>query len=403
MITRLYDKKFFASFLALSLLASPVVANAQMSKVPTLSGEIPTVADIDPYVMPEDYPQDILQHFEENTDARSYIIIDTQTNRILAEKQGNTPYPIASMSKMLPVYLAYQAIQDGKIKLDDKIKIPQEIEDNMSFNPEMSSMGLYADTEYTVEELIYGIMLLSGNDATSALMWHLYGSEQDAVKAIRSLLDSWNIQNYGFYTTSGIPNQYIPESWWIQGSNSSNENTMSAADVAYVAQKLITDFPQILEVTSSQTYTAQEGTEREIIMSNPNQLLPGGAYGREGITGLKSGTTDLAGKNFVATGTENNRSIIAVAMGVFDRPDMELSSYWEIEILLNKLAEYPDLYQNEQLPTNIPEVPVPKETSASDESDTSEQPNQNESIPTENRRDNPLTNFMKSIFDFFNL
>lgn len=400
MTSHKFLKKTMVGLLALSLGFSPLTASAQLSKVPVLNGEMPVIPEQDPFVLPDDYPQELIDHFEQNIDARSYIVIDAETNRVLAEGQGNTRYPIASMSKIAAMYLIYQAIDEGKIKLTDKISIPQEIEDQMSFNFNMSAMGLYADTQYTVEELMYGIMLLSGNDATSALMWHLYGNEQEAVKAIRDLLSSWGITNFEFYTTSGIPNQYIPDSWWIEGSNSTSENQMTAADVAFMAQKIITDYPEILEISSATTYTAQEGTDREVVMYNPNELLPGAAYGREGITGLKSGTTDAAGKNFVATGEENGRSIIAVAMGVFDTAEMTMSSYWEIEILLNKLSEFPDLYQNENLPTNIPQpVEVVEETTLAPEE--SENQVSQSSLPTENRRDNPLTNFMKGIFDIF--
>lgn len=392
---------------AIITLFSPITTYAQVTKTPKLSGEVPVLVEQDPFVMPDDYPQDIVEWFEKNIDARSYIVIDSQTNRVLTEKHGNTRYPIASMSKVAATYLAYQAIKDGKIKLTDKITTPQEIEDHMSFNPEMSAMGLHAGVEYTVEELIHGIMLMSGNDATSTLMWHLYGSEQEAVKAIRQLLESWGITNYEFYTTSGIPNQYLPQSFWIEGSHEASENQMTAADVALMAQHMVQDFPEITKVTSATEYVAKEDTEYEIYMTNSNQLLPGGLYEREAINGLKSGMTDAAGKNFVATGSENGREIIAVAMGLFDTAEMELNSYWEIEILLNKLAEHKDLYQNENLPTNLHEIVSIDEDTQTDimeETTTSDEIKsllEEQGIPSENRRDNPVTNFMKDIFNIF--
>ncbi|MBK0348105.1 D-alanyl-D-alanine carboxypeptidase [Aerococcaceae bacterium zg-ZJ1578] len=395
------------ALLTSATLFSPLAAQAQVSKVPNLSGAVPDAAVADPFTMPEDYPQEIIDWFDKNIDSRSYVVVDGETNRVLAQQEGNVRYPIASMSKVASMYLVYQAIADGKLKLTDNITIPQEIEDHMSFNPEMSAMGLHAGVEYTVEELIYGVMLLSGNDATSTLMWHLYGSEQDAVKAVRQLLTSWGITNFEFYTTSGIPNQYLPESMWIEGSNETSENKMSAADVALMAQHIVTDFPEILKVTSSMSYVAKEGTEYQIDMANPNQLLPdsGSEHAREGITGLKSGVTDAAGKNFVAVGTENGRQIFAVAMGLFDPEGQGWTSYWEIEILLNKLAEFPDLYKNEALPSNLPkepEMPAEEETTQSDsmDKDTKEMLRE-QGISDENRRDNPITNFMKGIFNIF--
>lgn len=403
-------RRIIYPLLLLTLLTNTLSTYAQLSKTPNLSADQLSIPTQDPLVLPEDYPQDILEHFNENIDARSFIVVDVETNRVLAEKQGNTRYPIASMSKLAATYLVYQAVEEGRLSLTDEIEIPKEIEDNMSFNPEMSAMGLYSDLKYTVQDLLAGVLLMSGNDATSALMWHLYGSEQAGVAAIRELLLSWGITNFEFYTVSGIPNQYIPESWWIEGSNETSENQMTAADVALMAEYLVRDFPEVLEITSAESYTAFEGKDNEFTMYNTNLLLPGATYGRDGIKGLKSGNTDAAGKNFVAYGQENGRNIIAVVMGVFDRADLEINSYWEIEILLNKLAEYPDLYQNELLPTILPDTTQEEEVSTNEDDSVTEDLNldddtqallESQGISGENRRDNPITNFMRNIFNIF--
>lgn len=397
--------KYLLTAITLFSISTPISVSAQLSKVPNISGEVPAVLETNPITMPESYPKELIEHFDQNVDARSFIVIDSETNRVLAERAANTRYPIASMSKVAVAYLVYQAVAEGKIKLDDKITVPQEIEDTMSFNPEMSAMGLRANTEYTVEDLLAGIMLASGNDATSTLMWHLYGTEQEGVKAIRELLTSWGMTNFEFYTTSGIPNQYIPESMWVEGSTAESENQMSAADVALMAQHLVKDFPDVLKITSASVYVAQEGTDHEITMHNANGLLPGGAYEHPGVTGLKSGLTDAAGKNFVATGSENGREFIAVAMGVFDNETYNMSAYWEIDILLDKLAEFPDLYKDEALPTNLiakPEETVVEEEPVNEESAVDIKATLAEQgISGENRRDNAITNFIKSIMNIF--
>lgn len=385
--------------LVLPAFLTPVYAQQGLSKTPNLTADTIIMGPIEEFKQPENYPQDIVDHFQDNMDARSYIVIDQETNRILAQKSGNMPYPIASMSKVISLYLIYQAIDKGKIKLDDEIEVPQKIIDDIVSNPELSNIGLVDGQTYTVKDLIYAIMLHSANDATSALMWHLYGDEHSAVMAMRDLVESWGIKNYRLYTTSGAPNNELPEDWWMIGSNEASENTMSAADIALAAQHLIQDYPTVLEVTSKPTYQFKEGTDLETTLYNPNQLLPGGQYGREEMDGLKSGYTDAAGKNFVATGTENNRRIIAVAMGVFGE---NLSSYWEIEILLNKLNEYPDLYQNDQLPTNLPSQPV--ETTEKNDSQPETESNEESANPDEipNSRNNYITNVMRGLFSIFN-
>lgn len=396
-------KKVILSSLICSLFMmnySGFTAFAQVSKTPYIGSNAQIMQPIEPFKMPDDYPKDLSQWYKDNMDARSYVVMDQETNKILAEKEGTTPYPIASMSKVIAIYLVYKAIDEGKLSMDSEITIPQEIADNISANPDLSNAGLVAGEKYTVKDLIYGVMLLSGNDATSALMWEIYGNEELAVNAIKEQLAQWGITNIQFYQTSGAPNEELPESMWVPGSSATSENYMSAADVALMAKHVIEDYPQILEVTSTEQYVFKEGTELETVITNPNQLLPGGEYGREGITGLKSGYTDAAGRNFVATSTENGRKVIAVAMGTFGEG---MSSYWEIEILLDALLDYPDLYKSDKLPVydtnSLKELLAQKEK---EQAAKTEEKQEKTFKDYENKRENPLTNFIKNIFSVFN-
>lgn len=395
----------------LTSMVSPVGISAQienLSKSPNLSMDIAEIQEYEPLDMPADYPEDLVEHFDENVDARSFVVIDVETNRILAQRQANIPYPIASMSKVMSAYLVLKAVDEGTISMDTMIEAPAEITDVLSGNFELSSANLFAGEEYTVKDLLYGVMMLSGNDATSVLMWHLYGSEQAGTQAIIDQLYQWGFTDYEFYTTSGIPNLYLPESWWMPGSVETSENKMSAQDVALMSEYVVTEYPELLQITASEDYVFMEGTDLEQYFYTTNLLLPGQAHGREGINGLKSGTTDAAGKNFVATGTENGREIVAVAMGLFPRDDgLEITSYWDIEILLEGLEEYPDLHENADLPVNS--LPTLEERQAQQaeearlaalEEEGSESDAGDE--PFENRRDNPITNFIGRLFKWLN-
>lgn len=400
-------KLWILSLVGLSFLTTGVTVSAQVEdikKVPNLSQDIQELIPFEPIKMPEGYPQELLDWYDSNIDARSFVAIDVETNKILAERQGNVPYPIASMSKVISMYMVYKAIDEGKLAMDTMVTIPQEIEDHMSFNPEMSSVGLNAGEQYSVEDLIHGVMMVSGNDATSALLWEIYGSEAEAVQAIRKQLTDWGMTNFEFYTVSGIPNAYLPEDWWIEGSNESSENKMSAADVALMAQYTVTEFPQILDVTSKYEYTFAKGTDFEQVMGTTNLLLDGMPYGREGITGLKSGMTDAAGRNFVATTTENGRPIITVVMGLFEREDgLDVNTYWETEILLDGLLNHENLHEMEGLASNMHptreerEAELAKLTEEEIQAEMAE-----EGIELENRRDSPVTNFMRNLFNVFN-
>ena len=395
-----------SSILSMSVLSVGVTASAQVeniTKIPNLSKDIQEITQYEAIETPENYPQELLDWYASNIDARSYVVVDTETNKILAQQEANVPYPIASMSKVMAMYMVYKAIDEGKLALDTKITIPQEIEDYFSFNPEMSAVGLYAGEEYSVEDLIHGVMFLSGNDATSALLWEIYGSEQAAVQAIRVQLTDWGFTNFEFYTVSGIPNLYLPEELWIEGSNENSENKMSAADVALMSQYVVETYPALLDITSKYEYVFAEGTENEQVFYTTNLLLDGQAYGREGITGLKSGMTDAAGRNFVSTSTENGRKVIAVVMGLFDREDgLAVTTYWETEILLDALLDYPDLYQldglasNKHLTREEREAELAKLSEENAQAELAEQ-----GIELENRRDSPVTNFMRDLFNIF--
>ena len=372
----------------------PTTAQA-VSKTPIFNSDNVLLEPSEPIEMPEDYPSELQEWYDSNMDARSYVMIDQATNKILANREGNVPYPIASMTKVLSMYLIYQALDEGTLKLDQEIKIPTEIVEDISSNEELSNVWLVEGIAYPVEDLMYAVMLQSANDATSALMWEIYGSEQAAVQAMQDQLTEWGITNAQIYSTSGAPNSEVPESWWMPGSNEMSENTMSAADMALVAQHTIEEYPQILDITSTREYTYMEGTDEEQILFNPNQLLEGGTYGRSGITGLKSGFTDAAGLNFVATGNQADRDFIAVAMGTFGEG---MSSYWEIEILLDGLLDHPEVVDLD-LPTNL-KAQEPADELV--EEAAQEDPATEDSTPIENNRDNAITNFMRDIFGVFN-
>lgn len=363
-----------------------------VSKTPNLNNSI-LLEMTEPFEMPKDYPQDLLDFYANNIDARSYIVVDQATDKVLAQGDANIPYPIASMTKVLSTYLVYKAIDEGKLSMDDTIQIPDEILDGISSNPVLSNAWLEPDVDYTVRDLIVAVLMVSANDATSALMWEIYGSEQAAVQAMIDQLAEWNITNVGMYSTSGAPNLDVPESFWMPGSNEYDQNTMSAGDVALMTKHVIEEYPEILDITQLHEYTFMEGTPQEQVYYTTNQLLEGGAYARQNVTGLKSGYTDEAGRNFVATGSQDGRNYIAVAMGVFGEG---MSSYWEIEILLDGLLEYPHLYEK-NLPLNIHEQTLILEETTDEVVEEVE-----ETTEVENLRDNPLTNFMKGIYNIFN-
>lgn len=392
-------KKILMTTVALSIFTSPMLSvHAQeisLNKVPNLSKGLPAsiTAQQEDVVMPANYPSD-LDGIDANI--RSMVVVDEETNKIIASKDANTPYPIASLSKVISTYLVYKTIEEGKLKLTDQIVPSAEIVQYFSANLDLTAVGLVEGATYTVEDMLYAMMMVSGNDATTALLSHIYGSEQEAVKAIKQQLNEWGMTNFEFYTTSGVPVSYLPESMRVEGATDLSENTMSAADVAKMTKRVIEEYPQILDLTKAESYIFAKGTPNEKTLVAFNPLLPGGELGRKGVTGLKSGYTDAAGKSLITTSTENNRKIISVVMGVMG----ESSSYQETHNVLTALATHQNLYQLEGLTVN--DVEKTSEATVDAIGDATGKPVTNANQPKESKRNSWFANLMKSIFGFLN-
>lgn len=363
------------------------------TKTPNLSKEVITDVESDVFQMPSDFPEDLATL---PLDTRSHIVVDTETGKVLLERDANTPYPIASMTKVLAMYLIYEAIDNGELSLDQKITPNDEIVETITQDPELSNVGLESGVAYPVEDLMHAIMIASANDATSAVMWEIYGSEQEASKAMQEKLDEWGL-NGQIFSVSGAPNENLPESMWLEGSTAEDQNTLSARDVALMSYYTVRDYPQILDITKKDEYTFMKDTDYEEVLPTNNLLLEGYEFGRPGVTGLKSGYTDAAGKNFVATSNEDSHPIIAVAMGVFGE---ELSTYEEIATMLNGIERNPEVYDMD-LPVFWKKTQAELEEEKQQEAEKIIEEEITNGEPMENNRDSGLTNFMRRIFNFF--
>lgn len=274
----------------------------------------------------------LLENTFEDSAIRSYFVLDRDSGQVLLEKNSDIAYPIASLSKVASMYMVLQALANNTISYDSKITVADEIVDEISSKLELSNVGLKKNVEYSIKDLMYGVMLKSGNDATSALLWHLYGSEQKAVGAIEKQLHQLGLTSAEFYTVSGAPNAFLPTSMWKEDSDEASENKMSAADLAYLSKKIVDNYPEFLEITKTNLYTLTNGDEEQEI-ENTSELLPGKEYGRANVVGLKSGFTDAARRCFITVSKENNHNIIVVVLGVFDEDNVYAQTTRLIEYL----------------------------------------------------------------------
>lgn len=259
--------------------------------------------------------------------AKHAIAVEATTGKILYEKDATTPAGIASMTKILTVYMVYKEIEQGKLAWDTKVPI-SDYAYELTANSEVSNVPMEA-REYTVEQLVNAAMVTSANSAAIALAEQIGGTESQFIDMMKEQLEKWGITDATLVNASGLNNSYLGDNIY-PGSSPTDENMMSARDVAIIAQHLITDYPDILKITS-QTTADFDG----ITMNTYNYMLSGMPYERSGVDGLKTGTTELAGASFAATSTENGIRIISVVMNVDNWEENEYARFEVTNSLLN--------------------------------------------------------------------
>ncbi|MCC5890331.1 MAG: D-alanyl-D-alanine carboxypeptidase [Alkalibacterium sp.] len=258
--------------------------------------------------------------FAEETDmeveAESAILIDFDTSQILYNQNAEDQRGIASMTKMLVEYILFEEIEAGNIDWDTEITI-SEYAHNISQNYALSNVPLHMGGTYTVQELYESLAIYSANGATIALAEEIEGSEEAFVDRMRELVESWGITDYELYNTTGLNNSFLMGNHY-SGSEEDAENYMSAKGIAIVSQRLIADYPEVLETASVPTKTFREGTSDAIGMMNWNWMLEGLSHERMDVDGLKTGTTQIAGATFAGTAEDDGRRLVSVVMGAGD-------------------------------------------------------------------------------------
>lgn len=160
------------------------------------------------------------------------------------------------------------------------------------------------------------------------------GSEAKFTERMKEQLKDWGIKDATIVNASGLNNSYLGENR-PEGTGENDENQMSAQDVAIVARHLILDFPEILDVSSTTTQMFGENTQSPVEMVNWNWMLPGFVNYKEGVDGLKTGTTELAGACFVGTITKNDQRIITVVLNADGHAENPSARFNETDRLMD--------------------------------------------------------------------
>lgn len=222
------------------------------------------------------------------TAAKAAIVIDARTGDMLFGKNPDTVIYPASMSKLMTAYMIFERLREGSLKLDDTIAISER-----AWKMGGSQMFVKVGDRVRVEDLIRGIIIQSGNDACVAMAEALAGSEEGFAKLMTERAQEIGLTASRFKNSTGLHD---------------SEHVMSVRDLAVLARRIITDFPDYYRY-----YSEKEFTFAGIKQQNRNPLLQASV---PGVDGIKTGYTEEAGYGLVLSAVRDDRRVIAVIAGL---------------------------------------------------------------------------------------
>ena len=229
-----------------------------------------------------------------NIDAKTYILMDFNSGEILSELEPDLSIYPASMTKIMTTIVAFDLITNGKLSLDDKVTISENAW-RMSQSG-YSSMFIMVNDEVTVDDLLKGIIIASGNDACVALAEGIAGTEEDFAEMMNEKADEIGLLNTHFVNASGINDP---------------ENYSTVKDIAVMSQYLIKNYPNLYKTFGEKTFTWDRTGGDPITQSNRNGLL----YKNIGADGIKTGYLAVEQYSLASTIKKDNRRLIAVGSG----------------------------------------------------------------------------------------
>lgn len=294
---------------------------------------------------------------ELDLEAESAILVDAETGKVLYAKNPDTELPPASMTKIMTEYLVWEAVESGDIDWDTTTEI-SDYPYSISADDSFSGVGLHQNKEYTVRQLYEAMAINSDNATTIALAELIAGSEGDFVKLMNEKGKEMGLPDFEFVNASGLDNESLGDDY-PEGTNPDGVNLMSARSTALLAYHLVNDYPKALDISSmpEAEFNGQEIRNWNYMLPHEGSSLKQFSY--EGVDGLKTGFTDLAGYNFTGTASRDGNRLITVVMNTDSeearfKETAKLFDYGFKEFETKEL--FPEGYQLEDQPT----LPVTK-------------------------------------------
>jgi len=218
--------------------------------------------------------------------ASGHLLIDFNSGTILAESNSSEQLEPASLTKIMTAYVVFKEISEGNITLTEEVLISKK-----AWRTPGSRMFIEVGKRISVEKLLKGMVIQSGNDASVALAEHVAGSEEVFANLMNDHAQRLGMTSSSFKNSTGLPDK---------------EHYTTAADIAKVTMATIREFPEFYE-----WYSIKDYTFNKITQENRNKLL----WRDESVDGVKTGHTDSAGYCLVASAKRNDTRLVSVVMG----------------------------------------------------------------------------------------
>jgi D-alanyl-D-alanine carboxypeptidase (penicillin-binding protein 5/6) len=218
--------------------------------------------------------------------ARGYILVDHFSGQVLASKNENERLDPASITKLMTAYAAFRALREGGITLQDEVLVSEK-----AWRTAGSRMFIEVNTRVTVDDLLHGMIIQSGNDASVALAEFLAGTEETFAQLMNQYALELGMVNTQYQNSTGLP---------------AKDHFTSAADIARLGNAIISEFPEYYPL-----YSQREFTYNSITQKNRNALL----WRDPSVDGMKTGMTDAAGYCLVSSAARDDMRLVAVVLG----------------------------------------------------------------------------------------
>lgn len=257
-------------------------------------------------------------------DARGYILVDYNSGQELAGRNANERVEPASLTKLMTAYIAFTAIKQGRLTLTQTLPVSEK-----AWRAEGSRMFIAPNMQVTVDDLLHGMIIQSGNDAAITLAENIAGSEDAFAGLMNQEAQRLGMKNTHFMNATGLPHA---------------QHYSTPYDLSLLARAIIRDFPDFFKL-----YSIKEYRYNNITQPNRNQLL----WRDPSVDGMKTGHTEAAGFCLVATAKRQNMRLISVVVGT-NTDNLRTS---ESQKLLNYGFQFYETfrpYQKGQVLANLP-------------------------------------------------